>query len=695
MNPRSITARPSLLAIAALAIAIAGTGTGTAQAAALRWSGLKLVDRTRPFGNPAAITGVSCPNASFCLAVGSQGTIVTATGTGTPRVVRNGVDSFATLRGVSCPTTSLCFAIESSSVLASKNPRAAKPTFRKVSLKVGVGVLEAIDCPTSSLCVALASTGAVWTSSRPTGSASAWKPTTLASGARFLEAVGCAPGGRLCVASLGGVGGSSPQLATTTAPTAGSAAWTVAPAPSIDPATAISCPSTALCVGVSPDEVLSSANPAAGGSSWTATAVVDPTQAALLGIGCGAASPASCVAAVSDGSVVVGSGAAAAPSWTRSAVLDSEGFGTSNVNEIGCLRVSTANCLVPSRGGGVARVLAPQPPAAASATVAGAGGLTAISSLACPSASLCVGVDNAGAVLRTTRPTGPGSGWRRTVQPAAAASGPEGLTGPTGLNSVSCPTTRFCAAVGNQDTLLTSTTPAAAALWKVTKLPFTIEEGSGATVLDNLGAVSCASNALCVSTGSANQLFVSTRPAGGPSAWRAFSLGAFNNDVFTTVACPRTTLCIAGDNVNGRLAVSTTPSRSWRLITLFRGGVHAPAITAVACAPSGLCLVGTATGALYRSTHPARGVGTFRRFKLSRRAIVGLACRSARLCVAIDRLGRAWSSTSPTGGASTWHVKALDFHDWPTTGRRLSAVACASRAVCVIGDGGGRVYSGR
>ncbi len=692
MRRRSITPLLTLLAVALLAIA----GAGSARAAALRWSGLKLIDRTQPFGTPAVISGASCPTASFCLAVGTQGTVVAATGASPPKVVRNGVDSFASLRDVSCPTATLCFAIEGSSVLVSRNPQAPKPTFRKVTLNVGVGLFESIDCPTTSLCVAQASTGDIWTSTRPTGPASAWRPTTLATGGRFLEAVGCAPGGGLCVASLGGVGGSGPQLATTTNATAGAASWTPAPAPSIDPAIAISCPSTALCVGVSQGEVLSSADPAAGGSSWIATtAVTGSIHAGLIGIGCGSAAPASCIAAVSDGSVLVGSGTAAAPSWTRSTVLNPGGFGTANVNSIGCLRGAMASCLVPAPGGQLARVLGGVGPVAPSVILTSAGGLTAVRGLACPSAVLCIGVDNAGAVLRTTQPAGPGSGWRRSVQPAAAASGPEGRTGPTGLNAVSCPTVHFCAAVGDQDTLLTSTRPAAAALWGATKLPFKIAEGSGATVRDDLGAVSCASSKLCVSTGSANQLFVSTRPAGGPGAWRAFSLGSFDDDTFTSVACRRGAFCIAGDNVNGKLAVSTRPARSWRLMTLFRGGVHAAAITAVACAPSRLCLVGTATGALYRSTNPAGGVRTFRHFKLSRRAIVGLSCRSARLCVAIDRLGRAWSSTTPTGGASKWHEKTLNFHDWPTTGGRLSAIACAPRAVCLVGDGGGRVYAGR
>jgi hypothetical protein len=688
MNLRSMAHQLTLLAIAVLALA----GAGTAQAAPLRWSGLKLIDRSQPFGTPASITRVSCPTASFCFGVGSQGTVVTATGTGPPKLVRNGVQNFASLQDVSCPTASLCFAIEDRSVLVTQNPRAANPTFRRVTLKAGVGLLRTIDCPTASLCVARALNGDLLISTRPTGPASTWRPTALAGAGRFLEAVGCAPGGRLCVASLSGAGpASGSELATSTTPT-GPATWATAPAPSMYPITQISCPSTALCVGASYGQVLSSAHPAAGGSTWTATSVADPMQAQLLGIDCGSASPVSCIGTVSDGSVIVGSGEAAAPVWTRSAVLDPRRFGSG----ISCLRGDAANCVVSTgQFGGVARIVAPPAPAAPTATVASAGGLTAISGLACPSASLCVGVDTAGAVLRTNRPTGPGSGWQRRVQPAVAGVAPPGQVVPIGLNSVSCPSVRFCAAVGDQDTLVTSTTPGAATLWNFTQLPFQIEEGSGDTVRDDLGHISCASSALCVSTGSSNQLFVSTRPAGGPSAWKAFSLASFNYDTWTSVACPRTNFCIAGDNRNGRLASSTAPARSWRVQTLFRGGVNAAAITAVACAPSGLCLVGTRTGALYRSTNPGGGVRTYTRIKLSGRTIVGLACRSARLCVAIDGLGRAWSSTMPAGRASTWHVRTLDFHNWPTIGGRLSAVACAPRDVCLAGDGGGRAYSGR
>ena len=144
----------------------------------------------------------------------------------------------------------------------------------------------------------------IWVATRPTGDASAWKQTPLAARGQFIGAVGCARGATLCVAAVNGVGGSAPQLLTTTKPAAGRSSWSAAPAPG--PATWISCPSTALCVGISYDNILASANPSAGGASWT-TAPLLPTGfgTALTALDCGSTSR--CTAAVSDGTVLTSS----------------------------------------------------------------------------------------------------------------------------------------------------------------------------------------------------------------------------------------------------------------------------------------------------------------------------------------------------------------------------------------------------
>jgi hypothetical protein len=677
---RTLPLAIGLLGGVLLALALGFAGSAAAKSAQpLKWSSAKLVDHARPYGDPAEIGGVSCPTQSLCIGVGSHGTVVATRGA-TTKVVNSDLDSYLVLRDVSCPTNKLCVAIAGNAVLSTTNPGAAKPTWKRVALKIGVGLLQTITCPTAALCVAPASTGAVWVSTHPTGAASAWKPTTLTAPGQFIGAVGCARGATLCVAAVNGVGGSAPQLLTTTKPAAGRSSWSAAPAPG--PATWISCPSTALCVAISYDDILASTDPTAGGATWSATKLLTVLGTALTAIDCGSASR--CTATVSDGSVLTTTDpAGGASAWTRSPVLGPNSLGTSSQTAMACR--PDGSCLIPYLGGGLATIAFGPP-----ATVAVTGqlsGLTAIRGLACPSTTLCIGVDDAGAVLRTTKPTGAASSWKRQVQTPVTH----------GLNSVSCPRTGFCAAVGDDDTLGVSTKPGSPSTWSFTTLPFTFEEGSGATVVDDLGAISCASPSACVATDSVNQLLVSTRPGGGAAAWKAVTVGQFDYDSFIAVSCPLASLCAAGDVQNGQIAVSTNPTRSWKLFRIApRVRNHAPAITAVSCTRTKFCLAGDQTGAIYSSSKPTAGAKAFKRVKLTSATIVSISCRSAKLCVAIDGSGRAWSSTNPSGSRSAWHSVTLDRRNYPTNsgiGRRLSALACAPKSVCVIGDGAGRVFS--
>jgi hypothetical protein len=590
------------------------------------------------------------------------------------------------LTDVSCPTTKLCLAIAGNMVLSTTDPGAAKPAWKPARLKVGIGLLEAITCPTTSLCVAPASTGAVWVSTNPTGGATGWRPTTLVAAGQSIDAVGCARGSTLCVAAISAGLVSAPRFATTTDPAGGRGAWKMAPVPvpaSAAP-TSISCPSTALCVGISYDDIVASTRPSAGGMSWTAAPVLTSgLGVALTALDCGSASR--CTAAASDGTVLTSSDpAGGAAAWTRSAVLGPNSFGTTSQTAMACR--PDGSCLIPYLGGGLATVAFGPP---ATATLSGSlSGLTEIRGLSCPSQALCVGVDDAGAVLRSSQPTGVASSWQRQLQPAVT----------NGLNAVSCPRTSFCAAVGDDDTLVTSSTPATASTWQFTKLPFTWEDGEGGTNIEDLGSISCASPTFCVATDSIDQLLVSRNPSGGGAAWNPVTVGQFDFDGFSAVSCPLTSLCVAADYADGRIAVSTEPGASWRLFRIappYRG--RPPGITAVSCTRTKFCLAGDQVGAIYSSSVPTGGTKAFKRVKLTTSKIVSISCRSAKLCVAIGLGGRAWASTNPSGGRSAWHSVLLDGHDYPTNagglGRRLLSLACAPTSVCVTGDAAGRVFS--
>jgi hypothetical protein len=673
---------PLAIGLLGVLLTLGFVGAAAAQSAPpLKWSSPKLVDHTRPYGDPAEIGGVSCPSQSLCVGVGTNGTVV-ATRAAKTTVVNSGLDSYLVMHDVSCPTTKLCVAIAGTTVVSTTNPGAAKPTWKQVRLKVGLGLLQTISCPTASLCVAPASTGAVWVTTQPTGGPSTWKPTTLAAPGQFIGAVGCARGSKLCVASIGGGAGTGGSFATTTNPAGGRGAWTMSPAPVS--ATWISCPSTALCVGISYDDIEASTNPVAGGASWTAAPVLTTgIGIALTALDCASASR--CTAAVSDGTVLTSSDpAGGAAAWTRSGVLGPNSFGTSNQTAMACR--PDGSCLIPYVGGGLATV-AFGPPATAALT-GSLSGLTSIRGLSCPSKTLCIGVDDAGAVLHSSKPAGPASSWKRRVQPA--------VTNP--LNAVSCPRTGFCAAVGDDDTLLTTSAPASASAWEYTKLPFTWEDGEGGTNVDDLGAISCASPSACVATDSVNQLLVSSSPGGGAAAWKAVNVGQFDDDSFRAVSCPLTSLCVAADTAFGRIAVSTNPAKSWKLFRIAPPtNGRAPGITAVSCTRAKFCLAGDQLGAIYSSSKPTAGAKAFKRVKLTTSQIVSISCRSAKLCVATGAGGRAWASNNPSGARSAWHSVRLVSHNYPTIGgglgRRLTSLACAPKAVCVAGDAAGRVFS--
>jgi hypothetical protein len=681
-NASGRTVTPLAIGLLGVLLMLGFVGAAAAQPGLpLAWSSAKLVDHARPYGDPAEIGGVSCPNQSLCVGVGSHGTVVATRGA-TTKVVNSGLDSYLALTDVTCPSMKLCVAIAYNKVLSTTNPGAAKPTWKLVRLKVGLGLLQTITCPKANLCVVSASSGAVWVSTSPTGSASAWKSTTLLARGEVFYSLGCARASTLCVASISSSVGTEARFATTTNPAGGRSAWTTSPAPG--PATWISCPSTALCVGISYDDILASVNPRAGGASWTSAPLL-PTGIGIALTALDCASASRCTAAVSDGTVLTSSDpAGGTATWTRSGVIGPNAFGTSNQTAMACR--PDGSCLIPYLGGGLADVTFGPP---ATGTLTGSlSGLTEIRGLSCPSQLLCIGVDDASAVLSTRAPAGAASGWKRQLQSAAT----------NGLNAVSCPRTGFCAAVGDDDTLLTSNAPASASEWQYTKLPFTWEDGEGGTNIEDLGSLSCATPSFCVATGSVNQLFVSTNPSGGGAAWQAVTVGQFDFDGFSVVSCPLASLCVAGDYADGRVAVSTNPAGGWKLFRIappYKG--RPPGITAVSCTTTRFCLAGDQVGAIYSSSNPTAGAKAFKRVKLTTSKIVSISCRSAKLGVAIGLGGRAWASSNPSGGRSTWHSVLLDGHDYPTNaggfGRRLLSLACAPKAVCVTGDAAGRVFT--
>jgi hypothetical protein len=215
-----------------------------------------------------ALDTISCAGEGLCVAAGYEGTVFTSTdpsaGSGAWSVndVR-AVHGSPHLTSVSCPSTSLCVAVSggngvaTGNVLTSTDPTSGQ--WQPVQLG-GAPDLQSVSCATTSLCVAVAKGGGIYTSTDPTGGASAWRSQGSPGGARDLYSVSCVVG--LCAA--GDDGG---NVLTTTDPTG---VWTKTNTDGTVQLPGIDCPTAQDCVAVDNDgSVLTSTDPTGGAAAWT------------------------------------------------------------------------------------------------------------------------------------------------------------------------------------------------------------------------------------------------------------------------------------------------------------------------------------------------------------------------------------------------------------------------------------------
>jgi hypothetical protein len=145
----------------------------------------------------------------------------------------------------------LCVAVDDAgNAFTSSQPTggASAWTHRRIDPNATGGLYElnGISCPSVSLCTAIVYYGGrVFTSRNPTGAASAWSGTRLA-GTRSGASTGIScPSVTLCV--IVDDGGNA---TVSTSPTGGVGAWHQRPIDGVNQLHAVSCPSTELCVAV-------------------------------------------------------------------------------------------------------------------------------------------------------------------------------------------------------------------------------------------------------------------------------------------------------------------------------------------------------------------------------------------------------------------------------------------------------------
>ena len=311
----------------------------------------------------------------------------------------------------------------------------------------------------------------------------------------------------------------------------------------------------------------------------------------------------------------------------------------------------------------------------------GSAGANELGAISCPSAAFCAATDAFGSVVTSTRPGARTKAWA------------EARVGAVGLSDISCPSVSLCVSVGGQPDALVSSHPAGrSAGWRTTPLALPVYAENPPTAL----GVSCPSASFCVVVGdqpvclsypfhgcNSGPGFVATthNPTGGTRSWSIVELPSAHAGL-VGVTCPSAKLCIAWD-ANGGLDVTTRPAggpAAWRTVATDTAGP-----TAVSCATITMCVATTAGGNVLTSVHPTVK-GSWTVTHIDATALNDISCPSVSLCVAVDLDGNALASTRPAGGAARWKLSAID---------RLGAtdplyiplqVACPSIRLCVAVD---------
>lgn len=320
--------------------------------------------------------------------------------------------------------------------------------------------------------------------------------------------------------------------------------------------------------------------------------------------------------------------------------------------------------------------------------------------ISCPSASFCVAVGELDTIVSTTDPTGGASAWHLAKPLGEANTECHEHWSPPCRNpldrrirGVSCPSVQLCVAVTGEGYLYSSTNPTGSGDdWRVADID---GDGRDTHLLD----VSCPTVSLCVAVSgesyTSGKVLTATDPTSGASAWTVTQLDETLD--LRGVSCGTPTLCVAVAQ-GGRLLVSTNPTggaSAWTDEGTPGGPGH---LQAISCATTVLCVAGNAGGNLLTSTSP--GVATSWREASggSSVQVTDASCLPSRQCVAVNNNGDAITSADPTsGGSSWWRTKLIPYVqpatelDKPLNG--LFGVSCPTIAFCALVGADGQIFT--
>jgi hypothetical protein len=587
---------------------------------------------------------VSCPTATFCMAVDESGNnALTWNGTSwsRPASIDPGGDRVE-LTSVSCPTTSFCVAVDTLGRILSWNgrrwsaPRAADPH--------GAG-LESVSCPTARFCVAVDGNG-----NGLTWNGWSWsRPRRIDDSGAGVQSVSCASA-RFCAAgdwngnvvTFNGKSWSRPKLVdpTNTAMTTGGGIGSMA------------CPTSKFCVGVDWEGGSVTFN----GRGWKRNTHFDPDGAeGLMEVSCRSAK--FCMA-VDGGDDLIWNG----KTWTSANLIDETGDG---IEDVSC--GSATSCMVVDWNGNALHWGGTSWPATAiscpDTTTTSAGDCSTVGSYAdprtgvldaisCRTAGFCAAVDGNGNALTSQEVVGGRLAWSEAedIDPIAGI-----------LTSVSCVNAQFCMAVDTMGYALEwDGTSWSQPTWSASS---PADTSGGA-----LASVSCASATFCVAVDGNGQAI--TWNGASWSAPVSIDPGAS----LTSVSCPTTGFCAAVDSLDRALTWSGAGWSAPQPIQLSGGA------TSVSCASVGYCAAVDALGhAVILNAGSWSSAGRIDR----NGGLTSVSCVAGYGCVAVDASGNAVFFY----GHSVV-VRAID-----PKGGGLTAVSCPAIDDCVATDFDGGIVS--
>lgn len=351
---------------------------GSSASAAPTWESRQVAVGSRERGD--SLFGVSCPAASFCVAVGSRGAIVT-----------------------------------------SDNPSGGAGAWRSETAQPGPyvgtspgedrtspGTFESVSCPTAGMCAAVTQAGDLYVSAGPAGGADTWRATDLdgQSDDTHLKGVSC-PTVTFCVAvaaGSGAVGSGGAEIIGIGSPLSASPSSDRAQLDGSLELQAVACPSLAFCIAVAnKGRIVASSNPTGPTPLWREMgAPGGPGD--LAAVDCPEAS--FCLAGNARGNVLSNVDASAAGGWR-----EANSGPSVPITGISCPTIS--RCLAVDNNGDVAVSTNPTGRSGSwSATnlipfaPSGSQGqpFNAFFGASCPSAGFCAAVGSRGMIFTSANP---------------------------------------------------------------------------------------------------------------------------------------------------------------------------------------------------------------------------------------------------------------------------------------------------